>query len=549
MKRACWSLKNFKKNLLIIEQLKKTNMNRTKGSNFWMTLVVAFIFPLLISACSGSKKQGQDVASGKGLVKNNKDLPNVIIIYADDLGYGDLSCYGATELHTPNIDKLANAGLRFNDAHAASATCTPSRYSLLTGSYPFRNSGAEILAGSDPLIIGTSQLTMPKVFKSKNYHTSIIGKWHLGLGDGEPDWNNIVTPGPNEVGFDYSYIMAATQDRVPTVYINNGKVVNLDPADPIRVSYDKKIVGDYPDAIESPESMVMRFHHHHNNSVINGIPRIGWMTGGKSAIWNDQEMANVFLKEANAYVKKHKNERFFLYYALQQPHVPRTPHPDFVGKSGMGPRGDVILEADWLVGEFMNTLEKEGLLENTIVIFSSDNGPIIQDGYYDDAVEKLGNHKPGGVFRGTKYSLFEAGTRVPFLVQWKGHIAPGVSDKLFSQIDLLASFAALLGLEGDYVDSQNMLGALMGKSDAKSRSNLILEATGRTALRKGNWVMIPPSKSNPGWIKPKSVEIGSSEEYQLYDLISDPGQTKNMAKDKPEVLEDMKKDYQAIMKK
>jgi arylsulfatase A-like enzyme len=352
--------------------------------------------------------------SGK-TVAEQPTKPNVVIIYMDDLGYGDVGAYGATELKTPNFDRLAEGGVRFTDGHATSATCTPSRYGLLTGVYPWRNKDAKILPGTAPLIIDTEQLTIPKIFKEKGYHTGIVGKWHLGLGNGIVDWNQHVAPGPNEVGFDQAYILAATQDRVPTVYIDNGYVDNLDPKDPIEVSYQKNFDGQ-PTGKDNPELCTyVMWHHGHNNTIVNGIPRIGFMKGGEAAKWSDIDMADHFLAKAQDYVKAHKSEPFFLVYTMQQPHVPRTPHPRFEGKSGMGPRGDAIIEADWCLGEFMKTLEDEGILENTLIIFSSDNGPVLNDGYYDDAVEKLGDHTPAGVLRGGKYSLYQAGTRVPMM--------------------------------------------------------------------------------------------------------------------------------------
>ncbi len=396
------------------------------------------------------------------MVACNPSHPNIVIIYLDDLGYGDVGSYGATEICTPNIDALAEGGMRFTDAHSSSATCTPSRYALLTGVYPWRNKDAKILPGTAPLLIGVDQLTIPKLLKTNGYQTAIVGKWHLGLGSGMVDWNQRISPGPNEVGFDYAYIMAATQDRVPTVYIEDGFVVGLDPDDPIEIDYDNNFEGE-PTGKENPELLSMKWHHGHNSSIVNGVPRIGFMKGGETAKWSDVDMADHFLGKAMEYVKGHKEKPFFLYYAMQQPHVPRTPHPRFEGKSGMGPRGDVIVEADWCVGEFMKMLDEEGILENTLVIFSSDNGPVLNDGYDDDAVEKLGDHTPSGSLRGGKYSLFEAGTRVPMITYWKGKIEPGVSDALFCQLDLLASLAALVGKEESSTDSQDLLDVLMGK--------------------------------------------------------------------------------------
>ncbi len=471
----------------------------------------------------------------------SENLPNIIIVYMDDLGYGDMSAYGATEIKTPNMDMLANEGMRFTMGYATSATCSPSRYALLTGSYPWRNKQARILSGTAPLLIDTAQLTLPKMLKEEGYHTGIVGKWHLGLGDGNVDWNDRVSPGPNEVGFDYAYIMAATQDRVPTVYLENGHVDGLDPADPIYVSYTENFPGE-PTGLENPEMLKMKWHHGHNNSIVNGIPRIGFMKGGKAAQWVDEDMADTFLAKAQEYIQSHKGEPFFLYYALQQPHVPRTPHERFVGSSGMGPRGDVIIEADWCIGQLVNTLEEEGLLENTLIIFSSDNGPVLNDGYYDDAVEKLGDHDPMGGLRGGKYSLFEAGTRVPFVTYWKGKIEPGVSDALVCQVDILSSIAELVGSDARGTDSKNLLETFLGNSE-EGREQLVMEATSRTAFRKGDWVMIPPYPG-PEVNKKVNIELGNTEEFKLYNLAEDPAQQNNLADENPEKLKEMVREFE-----
>lgn len=491
--------------------------------------IIAVILTILVASSCSSE------------LKNSRKKPNVVVIYLDDLGYGDLSSYGATEISTPNIDKLASGGIRFTDAHASSSTCTPSRYALLTGEYPWRTN-AKILPGTAPMIISCEQKTLPKMMHKYGYHTGIVGKWHLGLGDGNVDWNGVVSPGPNQVGFDYSYIMAATQDRVPTVYIDNGYVANLDPNDPIKVDYKSSYDGE-PNAIDNPELVNMKWHHGHNNAVINGIGRIGFMTGGKSAIWDDTKMADHFLEKAQAYVKSNKDKPFFLYYAMQQPHVPRTPSPRFVGKSKLGPRGDVILEADWCVGEFMKTLEEEGVLENTLIIFSSDNGPVLNDGYYDDAVEKLGDHTPAGELRGGKYSLFEAGTRVPFITYWAGVIKPGVSDALLCQIDLVKSLDSYFGGSESYNDSEDVMDALLGKSDL-ARKNLILEATSRTSYRKGKWLLIPPYRGVALNTK-VNIELGNDKEIQLYNMDDDVSQQYNVASENRELVEELLKEFES----
>tara|TARA_R110002073_G_scaffold176039_1_gene333609 strand:- start:44 stop:892 length:849 start_codon:yes stop_codon:yes gene_type:complete len=268
------------------------------------------------------------------------------------------------------------------------------------------------------------------------------------------------------------------------------------------------------------------------------------MKGGASAKWIDEDMADHFLSEAQNYIKRQSDKPFFLYYALQQPHVPRTPNPRFVGTSGMGPRGDVIVEADWCIGELLKTLEDEGLLENTLIVFSSDNGPVLDDGYADSAVEKLGNHKPWGELRGGKYSLLEAGTRVPFTTYWKGTIEPQVSDALVSQIDLLASLSSLFDTDIPDTDSQNLLDVFLGKAN-EGRENLIIEATTRTAFRQGDWILIPPYKG-PAVNKIKNIETGNSKEYQLYNLKEDIGQKNNLAKMHPDKLEAMLKEFESI---
>ena len=471
--------------------------------------------------------------------------PNIIVIYADDLGYGDVSSYGVGTLETPNIDKIANNGVRFTNGYASSATCSPSRYALLTGTYPWRNKRAKILTGAN-LIIDTLEMTIPKMLKTKGYETGIVGKWHLGLGNTKIDYNKKISPGPNEVGFDHSFIMADTQDRVPTVYIENGYVVNLDPNDPIEVNFKNDDYG-LPSGTKNPELLTMKWHHGHNKAIVNGVPRIGYMKGGEKAKWSDIDMADKFLDEAKKYIDKVKDKPFFLFYTLQQPHVPRTPHPRFVGSSGMGPRGDVIKEADWCIGELYNHLEENNLLENTIIIISSDNGPVLNDGYYDDAVEKLGDHTPAGKLRGGKYSLFEAGTRVPFITYWKGKTKPQVSDEIVTQIDFLNSFSTLVGSDINSSDGVD-LSDVFFNNKGDGRDELVLEATSRTAFRSGNLVMIPPY---PGPAKNYNVdiELGNSKEYLLFDLESDLSQQNNLANSNPEKLKEMINRYQEIIGK
>jgi arylsulfatase A-like enzyme len=460
--------------------------------------------------------------------------PNVVIIYADDLGYGDVSSYGATALKTPHIDQLARGGLRFTDAHSPAATCTPSRYALLTGEYAFRKPGTGVLPGDAALIVEPGRLTLPALFKRAGYRTGIVGKWHVGLGPaGGPDWNGVIAPGPREIGFDDSFIMPATGDRVPTVYVENGKVAGLDPADPIRVSYTDPI-GDRPTGKANPDRLAVHPSHGHDQTIVNGISRIGYMTGGKAALWTDEEMADVFSRRAVRFLEENRARPFLLFFSLHDPHVPRVPHARFAGRSGLGPRGDAILQADACVGEVVTALERLGLAKDTLVLFTSDNGPVLDDGYRDDAVAKLGAHKPAGPLRGGKYSTFEAGTRVPFIVRWPARVKPGESSALVSQVDFVASFASLLGqplAAGEAPDSENVMAALLGAS-AAGRDTLVEQASG-FALRQGTWKYIEPN-NRQAVSQNTNTELGNAPIPQLYDLSTDLGETKNLASAHPE---------------
>ena len=461
------------------------------------------------------------------------DRPNIILILADDLGYGDLGCYGATALKTPNLDRLAKRGLRFTDAHATSATCTPSRYSLLTGEYAWRQKGTDILPGDAALIIKPGRTTLPSVLQQAGYRTAVVGKWHLGLGLGNLDWNGEIKPGPHEIGFDYEFIMAATGDRVPCAFVESHRLVGLDTNDPIRVSYQTNFPGE-PTGKNNPELLTMHPSHGHDQSILNGISRIGYMTGGKSALWKDENLGDIFLGKAKDFIEKNQSQPFFLYYATHEPHVPRVPHPRFVGKSGLGPRGDVILQLDDAIGQILETLDRLKLRENTLIIFSSDNGPILDDGYKDQARELNGQHRATGPLRGNKYSAYEAGTRVPLTVTWPARVKPGVSGALVSQIDLLASLAALTGQKFDArtaPDSQNQLAALLGESPS-GRTSLI-EQGGPLALRDGEWKFIPPA-TGARLNGNTKTETGNSPQPQLFNLANDIGETNNLASTQPE---------------
>lgn len=504
-------------------------MNRTFARNLRLVGLVAGAFGL--ASCMAAARQPSAPVS-----KSDARPPNIVILYADDLGYGDLATYGAKGIPTPNIDRLAKNGLRLTDAHATAATCTPSRYSLLTGEYGFRSS-AEILPGDAPALIRPEKTTIADVLKSRGYATAVVGKWHLGLGDGNVDWNAEVKPGPLEIGFDYSFLLPSTMDRVPTVYLENRRVVGLDPADPIRVSY-KEPVGDRPIGRKQPELLRYKADNQHSDTIVNGVSRIGYMAGGRAAEWKEEDFPADLTSKANKFIRANKDKPFFLFFPFSEPHVPRLPAKQFQGATTMGPRGDTIVQMDWMVGEVLAELERLGLDDNTLIILSSDNGPVLNDGYEDGAVEMLGNHKPAGVLRGGKYSAFEAGARVPTIAYWPGEIAPGVSDALLSQVDLFASLAALAGVElsADIaIDSRNYLAAWLGKS-RQGRDYLFKESVSGFALREGALKYIAPMR-NPQqalFVKEKGIESGASNVPQLYDLSADIGETRNLATSRPQ---------------
>lgn len=482
-----------------------------------------------------------------GIVKG-QDKPNIVVIYVDDLGYGDLSCYGATKVKTPNVDKLAAGGIRFTDAHSSAAMCTPSRFSLLTGRYAFRNN-ATILPGDAPMLITRDIPTLPGMLKKYGYATAVIGKWHLGLGDGEVDWNGKITPGPLEIGFDYSYLIPATGDRVPCVLVENHHVVELDPEDPIEVSYTAK-VGTDPTGLENPELLRYQADEQHAKTIVNGVSRIGYMSGGNSARWNDETVPYQMLRKARTFMDENRKKPFFLYFAFHEIHVPHLPDYRFQGTTDMGLRGDAIVQMDWVTGQLTKHLEELGIADNTMIVFSSDNGPVLTDGYKDGSVEKLGGHKPAGPFRGGKYSAFEAGTRVPTIAYWPSGIQPGEGGALWGHMDLYASIAGLLGHklgDNEAPDSYNVLDVITGKSN--EGREFLLEEAFTFSLRKGDYKYIQPlKKMNQPWIEAdKGIESGISPEAQLYDLSVDKGERNNIAREEKKIVKIMEKELNRIL--
>jgi arylsulfatase A-like enzyme len=475
--------------------------------------------------------------------------PNILIIYVDDLGYGDLSCYGATEVQTPNVDALAKKGVKFTDAHCSASTCTPSRFALLTGSYAFRNNAA-ILPGDAPLLISTKTETLASMLRKAGYATGVIGKWHLGLGTGRPDWNADIKPGPLDIGFDYCYLIPATPDRVPTVFVEGQKVVNLDSKDPLSIDYLHRI-GKEPIGLEHPGLLKMQADSQHSGTIVNGFSRIGFMSGGRQAYWHDEDFAQVLNDKATAFITAHKGVPFFLYYSLPCIHVPRTPNARFKGTTRMGPRGDDIVEMDWMTGEVMKTLQRLGLENNTLVIFSSDNGPVLNDGYADQAAELLGDHRPAGIYKGGKYSAYEGGTRVPAITYWPGHIEPAESNALFGHVDIFASLADLAGVKVNHSkeapDSKHILPVLLGKS--KEGRKELLEESFTMGLRSGDWKYIDPAKGKtPDWLKNKDVPTGLQATPQLYNLEDDPKENHNLSGEYPDIVKKLAQELKQIVK-
>nr|WP_299346340.1 arylsulfatase [Allomuricauda sp.] len=505
-------------------------------------LLSLFSFVALVS-CKEKKTETE--------VERTIAKPNIIFLYVDDLGYADVSCYGAKGVETPNIDFLAKNGIKFTDAHSSAATCTPSRYSFLTGNYAFRNK-AVILPGDAPLLIDTATVTLPKMLKKAGYTTGVVGKWHLGLGVGQVDWNTKISPGPNEIGFDYSFLLPATGDRVPTVFVENGYVVDLEPEDNLMVSYGARI-GDRPVGYEHPELLKQKADRQHSETIINGVSRIGYMAGGQSAEWIDEDFPYVFNKKATDFITANKENPFFLFYSFHDIHVPRIPHDNFKGKSTMGPRGDAIVQVDFVVGEIVKSLEENGILENTLIIFTSDNGPVLNDGYEDQAVELIGEHHPSGPFRGGKYSIYEAGSRVPTITYWPGTIEPMESNAMMNQLDIYASLAGHLNIElsDDIIDSENHWKAWIGKS-TKGRKAMLEEGF-TLAYREGDWKYIrplPEGKEIPTWMEnKKEIESGLMKVPQLFNLKDDLGEQINLAESHPEKIEEFEKSLKQLIDK
>jgi arylsulfatase A-like enzyme len=379
------------------------------------------------------------------------------------------------------------------------------------------------------------------MLRQAGYRTGVVGKWHLGLGDGNADWNKEIKPGPREAGFDYSFIIPATGDRAPCVYVENGNVVGLSPDDPIEVKYQKdNPYPETPTGETARDTLSLDCDKGHNGSIVNGISRIGYMKGGESALWVDENMADAFSDKATRFIEQSRDKPFFLYFSTHDIHVPRVPHERFAGNTDMGRRGDAIAQLDGCVGDIIGTLERLNLAQDTLIIVTSDNGPVLLDGYKDRADELLGGHKPAGPFRGGKYSAFEGGVRMPFIARWPERIQPGISDAIIGQVDLLATLAALTDQEFDpttAADSVNILPALLGESQT-GRESIVEQAKFQLSLRQGDWKYMMPGRTRDNLGPWRNVDI--KEPGELYNLRDDPGETNDLASKHPEKVQELK---------
>jgi len=525
------------------------NLSGRRFSEFKARVIAVLAVGAALSAAVGSSAAA-DARAGR---------PNVLVIVADDLGFGDLGCYGATRVKTPHVDRLAAGGVRFTAGYAPASTCTPTRYALFTGEYAWRQTAKRtgILAGDAPLCIEPGRLTLPQSLKNAGYATGAIGKWHLGLGDGRVpvDFNGRIAPGPREIGFDYCHIIPATVDRVPTVWIENDRVVGLDPADPIAVSYQRDF-GTEPNGIDRPDLLKQPADKQHSGTIINGISRIGFMQGGKAARFKDEELPTTIVNKSVAFLEAHRDRPFFLYVGLFEPHVPRVAQAPFVGSSELGVRGDVIHQMDWQTGEILKALERLHLAEDTLVIFTSDNGPVLFDGYRDRSQEDVKDHQPAGGLRGWKYLVYEGGCRVPLIARWPARIKPRVSDQMFSLVDVFATVAKVAGSEltaASSPDSIDLSPVLLGQTAENLRDHTVLHVVSDAlALRAGDWKFIPatggPNAAGGGganFADPHFVDSRSGSD-QLFNLRTDPAERLNVIKEFPAKAEELRQKLQGI---
>lgn len=447
--------------------------------------------------------------------------PNIVYILADDLGYGDLSCYGAEKINTPNIDALAKQGVQFTDAHAPSAVCTPTRYGILTGRYSWRSKLKEgVLHGHSEPLIEQDRLTVPSYLKRHGYATACIGKWHLGLGWGKAgdtiDYSQPIKHGPTDLGFDYFYGISASLDMPPYCFIENNQTVGV------------------PSVEKEPKNFGQQ-----------GRP--GLMVPG----WKDEDVNQRLTQKAVSHIESHMNEQsdrpLFMYVALTGPHTPWEAAERFKGRSKIGERGDMILELDWTVGELIKTLKALEVWDNTLFVVTSDNGP-----HPKTEEVTTHNHSPAGIYSGQKADIWEGGHRIPFIASWPNVISSGtVTDELTCLTDLLASCAdicedPLSSTEGE--DSISFLPVLKG--GASIRESVIHHSiSGMFSVRNNDWKLILGQGSGgfgPHFGGTQMIGLPTQGQYggdgipgQLYDLKVDPYESDNVYLEHPTVVQEL----------
>lgn len=475
--------------------------------------------------------------------------PNIIIIYTDDQGYGDVSALNPeAKFQTPNIDRIANEGMIFTDGHSSDGVCTPSRYSLLTGRYSWRTSLKNGVLGADgPCLIEQGRMTLASLLRDQGYQTAMIGKWHLqmefvGKKEEGRDWSAPFQEGPIEHGFDYFYGIPASMNYGILTYLENDRVI-----DPPVLWTKKKAVTD-PRSFRS----AVRPHDYRMTPPFNQEPGEGggWIEAAPS--FNDELVLETFANKAVNYIEEaaKREKPFFLYLPLTSPHLPHCTHPDFRGRSDCGNYGDFMEETDHRVGQVLKALDDHGIAENTLVIFSSDNGP--ETNYeYQGATH---GHYSSLHFKGGKRDIYEGGHRVPFLMRWPAVIKAGSKvDIPVCQTDYLATIAAILGVslpENAAEDSYNLLPALQGDGyDPSIRGPVIHHsASGHFAIRDGKW-KLNMFRGSGGSLKPRFVAPKAGEAiFELYDLATDPAETHNLALERPETVKQLKAAITTIIK-
>ena len=437
--------------------------------------------------------------------------PNIVIILADDMGWGDPGSYNRqSKAKTPNIERLASQGMRFTDAHSPSSVCTPTRYGLLTGRYAWRTSlKSGVLQGYDPLLIEPGRATIASMLKVQGYNTGAVGKWHLGFGKTKPvDYSKPLTPGPNAIGFDYFFGIPSSLDFTPYVYVEKESVV------------------------EAPTATVAESKHQRDGG--QGF----WRGGPIAPSFKHKEVLGKLTDKAVGFIQKQtKAAPFFLYFPMSAPHTPWLPLGEWKGKSGAGDYGDFVMQTDAMVGRVVKALEDAGFAENTLVIFTSDNGAHWLPG----EVEHY-QHQANGKRRGQKADIWEGGHRVPFIARWPGQVKAGsVNDELICLTDLMATAAAVAGAKlqtNSAEDSYTLLPTLLrGKQNRPIREAVVHHSIdGTFAIRQGDWKLALGLGSH-GFSEPKDIKAKAGEAAgQLYNLKDDPEEKANLWLKQPELV-------------